>query len=123
MVDDEVDGVENAWTTNVLLLGRPLFHSSAAAATSSDVKHGELFVIMVGCFCGQRCHFFLFCQTGFDTTMTSSFIRCVEVEMASEVGGRHALGTPPPPHDWQFHSVGSYLYVCSSLRLDRALWR
>jgi len=47
MVDDDDDVVENAWTTNVLLLCRPLFQRSAEAATSSDVNHGKLFVIMV----------------------------------------------------------------------------
>ena len=54
MVDDDDDVVENAWTTSVLLLGRPLFQSSAAAATSSDVNHGKLFVIMLVLFLWSR---------------------------------------------------------------------
>ena len=102
MVDDDDDVVENAWTS-VLLLCRPLFQSSAAAATSSDVKHWKLFVvIMVGfvfcfCFCCHERHFFLFCQTGFDTTRS-----CLRHQINDEVAAQIRIDYNTSPVDRLF---------------------
>ena len=123
MVDDDDDVVENAWTS-VLLLGRPLFQSSAEAA-SSDVNHGKLFVITSVGWClflwsraiyyvrVSSCRFFFFLSDRFWCDTIMLIISALSLILLSTYDGIVEMARSAPPYDWQ---------VCSSLRLDGMWW-